>query len=132
MPLQTPQTYTLPDLIALCPFKWSSNPHYTIVRAESSAWINGFNLFVDSNMRAFFTASDSERLCAYAYPYAGYEALRIACDFVNLLFMLDEISDEQSGEGAKETGQTFLDIMNDKSGDNTELSRLSREYVNIS
>jgi len=129
MLLQTPQSYTLPDLIAICPFKWSSNPHYSRIRAESNAWVNSFNVFKDPRVRAFFTASDSERLCAYTYPFAEYEALRTAADFVNALFVPDDISDDQSGEDAKETGQTFLNIMNDKPGDGSELSRMSQEYV---
>ena len=35
--------YSLPDLLSICTFPWASNPHYARCRAESSAWIEGFN-----------------------------------------------------------------------------------------
>ena len=120
-----PQKITLPDLLANCPFTLSVNPHYARCRAESSAWIESFNFFLDPHKRLAFYQADSERLCAYAYPYANYEGLRICCDFVNLLFTIDEISDTQTGEGAKATGDVFLDVFNGKEVVDSELSRMS-------
>jgi hypothetical protein len=70
------------------------------------------------------------------YPtirYASQEQLRTACDFVrliflesfistsqpktqiNLLFVLDEISDDQDGKGALKTGNLFLSAMENPS-----------------
>ncbi len=83
----------LPDLVSSCPFKWSVNPHYERARDESGAWIDGFKVFTDRK-RALFNIYNSELLPALAYPYAGFEELRTCCDFINLLFVFDEISDE--------------------------------------
>ena len=108
--------YLLPDLLSQCTSTLSINPHYARCRAESSAWVASFNFFIDPRKRLVFYLADAELLCAYVYPYANYEAFRICCDFVNLLFVIDEISDEQSGSDAKATGDVFLDVLNDKLG----------------
>ena len=127
MSFTTSAQYSLPDLLTICSFPWSSNPHYARCRAESSAWIEGFNFFIDPRKRYHFKQSDAERLCAYAYPFADYEALRMCCDFVNLLLVLDEVSDEQTGDEAKVTGDVFIDVLNGKEVAVSELSRMSYE-----
>lgn len=121
------EQYSLPDLLSICTFPWTSNPHYARCRAESSAWIEGFNFFIDPRKRKHFRESEAERLCAYAYPYADYAALRTCCDFVNSLLVLDEISDEQTGDAAKATGDIFIDVLNGKEVKPSELSRMSME-----
>ena len=87
-----PKSFVLPDLHAVTPFVGSFNPNYAEVAAESSQWINSHNVLSDRK-RAFFLQGGSELLCAHAYPYADYERFRTTCDFVNLLFTVDEISD---------------------------------------
>ena len=117
--------FILPDLISQCSFTLTSNPHYARCQAESSAWVESFNVFINPRKRLALRLADSELLCAYAYPYADYEALRICCDFVNLLFIIDEISDDQSGSDAKATGDVYLDVLNDRVVPNSELARMS-------
>ncbi len=55
-----------------------------------------------------FNIYNSELLPALAYPYAGFEELRTCCDFINLLFVFDEISDELAGGEARELGVILL------------------------
>ncbi|CAL1716798.1 unnamed protein product [Somion occarium] len=88
MPAPT-RTFTLPDLLSMCPLKGSVNPHYQKAAAESSAWINSYNVFSDQK-RAFFIQGSNELLVSHTYPYADYEQFRTCCDFVNLLFVVDE------------------------------------------
>ena len=119
-----PQKIILPDLLANCPFTWSINPHYARCKAESNAWIESFNLFSDPRKRLAFHIADGERLCAYGYPDANYESFRTCCDFLNLLFAIDEISDNQTGKEARATGDLFLDVLNGKEVADSELSRM--------
>ena len=66
---------------------------------------------------------------AHTYPYADYDEYRTACDFLNLLFVADEMSDDQDGEGASETGNTFIRAMRGELKDGSAIIRLTHEYV---
>lgn len=130
--MSSPSSFVLPDLHAVTPFQGSFNPHYSEAAAESSEWVNGYNVLSDKK-RAFFLQGGSELLCAHAYPYASYERFRTTCDFVNLLFTVDEISDDQNGKGAYETGLTFYNSMrNPTYEDGTVLCKMTKEYVDHS
>ena len=120
-------SFTLPDLHASCPLKGSTNPHYQAAAHESSEWVNGYNLFTDRK-RAYFIQGSNELLVSHTYPYAPYEQFRTCCDFVNLLFVVDEVSDEQGAEDARSTGEVFVNVMRDpKWDDGSALAKMTRE-----
>ncbi|KAF8150763.1 isoprenoid synthase domain-containing protein [Crassisporium funariophilum] len=120
--------FRLPDLLASCPLKDATNPHYKEASAESRAWINGYNIFTDRK-RAFFVQGSNELLCSHVYAYAGYEQLRTTCDFVNLLFVVDEVSDDQSGMDARATGQVFVKAMKYSDWDDGSiLAKITKEF----
>ncbi|EIW57365.1 terpenoid synthase [Trametes versicolor FP-101664 SS1] len=127
--MSSPSSFVLPDLHAVTPFKGSFNPHYPEAAAESSEWVNSYKVLSDKK-RAFFLQGGSELLCAHAYPYAGYQQFRTTCDFVNLLFTVDEISDDQNGKGAYETGLTFYNAMSNPAyDDGTVLCKMTKEFT---
>lgn len=67
-------------------------------------------------------------LASYMYPYASYNAFRTCCDFINLLFAIDEISDDQSGKDARATGEIYLNTMRDSEWtDGSVLARMTQE-----
>ncbi|GLB40505.1 putative terpenoid synthase [Lyophyllum shimeji] len=120
--------FILPDLLATCPLQGGVNPHYEKGAAESRAWINSYNVFTDRK-RAFFVLGSNELLVSHAYNYAGYEEFRTCCDFVNLLFVFDELSDEQSGKDALATGSIFLNAMKDPDWDDGSLfAKMTKEF----
>ncbi|KAF5327834.1 hypothetical protein D9619_004382 [Psilocybe cf. subviscida] len=124
----SPRQVRLPNLFDACPLTASTNPYYKEAAAESRAWINSYDIFSDRK-RAFFVQGQNELLCSYVYPYAGYEQFRTACDFVNLLFVVDETSDEQNGVGARETGQVFVNVMKNSGWDDGSiLAQITREF----
>ncbi|KAH9945296.1 terpenoid synthase [Epithele typhae] len=124
-----PKSFVLPDLHAMTPFVGSFNPHHDAVSVESSQWINSYRVLSDRK-RAFFLQGGSELLCSHAYPYASYERVRTCCDFVNLLFTVDEISDDQDRKGAYETGLTFYNSMRDlEYDDGTTLCKMTKEFT---
>ena len=104
------QQFTLPDLLAVCPFQDKTNPHYERAAAESTAWVKSYNIFSERKL-AFLLKGSSELLVSHAYPSAPYEQFRACCDFVNLLFVVDEVSDDQNGSDARRTGEVFLNAM---------------------
>ena len=119
-------SYELPDLFISCPFTFAQNKPYANLGPESAAWINSYNALPSQKQQ------DLARCCAdllvrNAYPYAAYEQLRICCDFVNLLFVVDEVSDEQNGKDARETGEKYLRTLSGLPCDGSALSRITEE-----
>ena len=124
-----PSKIVLPDLLSVCPIKGSTSPHYEAAAAESRAWVNGFNVFHGEKL-AFFLTGSNELLVSHTYPYAEYEQFRTACDFVNLLFVVDEVSDDQNGKDARKTGMVYLNVMRDPAWDDgSKLAQMTRECV---
>ncbi|KAG6844953.1 hypothetical protein H0H87_002067 [Tephrocybe sp. NHM501043] len=124
--------FLLPDLLGLCPLDGGVNPHYEKGAAESRAWINSYNVFTDRK-RAFFVLGSNELLVSHAYNYAGYEQFRTCCDFVsknvNLLFVFDELSDEQNGKDALLTGNILLNAMKHSDWDDrSAFSHMTKEF----
>ncbi|THH18124.1 hypothetical protein EW146_g2812 [Bondarzewia mesenterica] len=121
--------FYIPDLLSLStPFKGSTNPHYKKAAAESRAWVNSYNFFTDRK-RADFIQGCNELLVSHTYPHAGYEEFRTCCDFVNLLFVVDEVSDDQNGVDARQTGNVYLNAMRDAEWDDgSSLARMTKEF----
>ena len=113
----------------MCPLEDATNPHHKSAAAESRSWINSFKVFNDEK-RAEFIAGSNELLVSHAYPFAPYEQFRVCCDFINTLFVVDEISDEQNGEDALSTGMIYLNVLKDPSWDDgSKLAQITRELV---
>ncbi len=125
--MSTPQQFTLPDLFALCPFEGCTNPNYTKAAAESRAWINSYHLFQGQKL-ALFNEGSNELLASHTNPYAQYYQFRTCCDFINVLFVIDEVSDDQDGKGARHTGKVFLSAMRYADWDDgSALAKMTRE-----
>jgi hypothetical protein len=122
--------YTLPDLFSLCPFDFSKpSPHLQECSAESKAWVASFNVFNDKQ-NAIMEKSQSELLCALAYPYAGREGFRTTCDFLNLLFVLDHLSDDMNGKDAGAACEVFYRVMADPDFKHeSDLAKIVLEYA---
>ncbi|KAI0065942.1 terpenoid synthase [Artomyces pyxidatus] len=121
--------FVLPDLLSLSiAFPDATNPHWKPAAAESRDWVNSYKVFSDRR-RAFFFQGQSELLVSHCYPYAEFEQFRTCCDFVNLLFTIDEISDEQTPEDALITGNVFLHAMRDPEwSDGSKLARMTADF----
>ncbi|KAF8348882.1 isoprenoid synthase domain-containing protein [Amanita rubescens] len=120
--------FILPDLKSQCPFKGSVNPYYLDASAESRAWINSFNVFTDRK-QAFFIQGCNELLVSHTYPYAGYEQFRTACDFVNLLFVIDELSDDMNGADARSILHTYICALQDPDWDDgSVVAQITKDF----
>lgn len=120
--------YRLPDLLSVStPFTDDTNPHWNHASIESRDWVNSYHVFADRR-QTFFRQGQSELLASHAWPYAGYEEFRTCCDFVNLLFVVDEISDAQGPRGARDTFQTFLNVLQDEAwNDGSIVANMTKE-----
>ena len=113
-----------PDLLAQCPFKFSQNPHYGIIGPESSAWLDGY---FDGDKLRHFKNARTDLLINYTYPYVDQKSFRLCADNLNLLFVLDDVSDTQDGNGARQTQDTFLKALNGEPCEDNVVSRMTRE-----
>lgn len=101
-------SYILPDLLSLLPYQATIQPHFEKAATECSEWLHKFVDIIPPHKRAFYEQRGCELLTGYAYSYANYEGLRAAMGFINLLFLYDDIGDDQNGKEAYETGIAFL------------------------
>ncbi|KAN0092842.1 hypothetical protein V8E55_003626 [Tylopilus felleus] len=70
----------------------------------------------------------NELLSARAFPYASKERFRICCDCLNLLWMIDESSDDQDGLGARKTGDIIINYLKDSEyKDDSSLAQLTKQ-----
>ncbi|KAG6888070.1 hypothetical protein C0992_009726 [Termitomyces sp. T32_za158] len=87
--------FILPDILAEWPWKRVINQHSSPeLEAESLEWIQSF--VSTPHMQRVFSIGKFSLLCFLAYPLESKDVLRVACDFTNLLFLLDEHSDSMT------------------------------------
>ncbi|KAG6899646.1 hypothetical protein C0993_008366 [Termitomyces sp. T159_Od127] len=106
-----PETvFILPDILAEWPWKRVINPYSSPqMRAESMEWIRSFVSTPQMNRQ--FCLGDFCLLCFLAYPLEDKDVLRVACDFVNWMFLLDELSDFATPREAQKMGAIILDTV---------------------
>ncbi|THH10892.1 hypothetical protein EW145_g1023 [Phellinidium pouzarii] len=105
--MSAPLEVKLPDLFSVCYFAVSLHPQYQQVALESNAWVGAYQI-LGPDTCAFFTRINTPLLGAYVYTYATYDKLRIACDLINMLFSVDELSDDQDGVAAHSTMELYV------------------------
>lgn len=114
-----PKSLRLPDLVAMLPSKAEFNQHYETVAKAALEWAMSYAEEVDMSKEryAHFERGFSIHLACFAYPYASSGKLRVCCDFINFLFVLDEYCDEQGREGAVRVAETVLHTLSDPTYD---------------
>ena len=123
-------SYLLPNLHALCSWKAVLNPHYDEVAQASSDWVLAYvdRIPAIQDKVDALKRSSSELLAAYGYPRASAAKLRICCDFLNILFIVDEVTDSQSGQDAAFSAAVLLNAMRlDGLLDDSALAHVTRE-----
>lgn len=117
---------TLPDLFAIIPFQGSVNPYHGQAASESSQWVESYGAFT-GNQKLHFSMSCFELLASEAYPYTDLPKLRMCCDLINLLSVVDELCDDKSGDGAKKLSNQYLRGLNGNPCDGSLISRMAKE-----
>lgn len=104
--------YLLPNLHAEWPFPKMINPYYAEVTQESIEWIEEFRVFSGKNENKF-RRINAGLLAAFAYPHHSRAHLRVACDLMNVLFAVDDVSDVLDGYEAQSLAERILAILKD-------------------
>ncbi|KAG6335506.1 hypothetical protein ID866_3578 [Astraeus odoratus] len=110
LPHSSPQKITIPDLVSHCTFKLRKSRYHCMLSTESKDWLfRGANL--DDRARCSFHGLKAGQLTATCYPKAGYPQLRVACDFLNWLFHLDNLSDDMDNRSITEVANVVMNSL---------------------
>ena len=88
-----PNFFVLPDLVTHCPFSSTFHDDGDAVAAESLNWILTNSPHFTQSKVAAMRGLKAAELTAYCYNNCPSGRLRVASDFLNLLFHLDDVSD---------------------------------------
>ncbi|EIW77082.1 terpenoid synthase [Coniophora puteana RWD-64-598 SS2] len=88
-------SYLIPETLLQWPWSRQQNVHDAEVGPESTLWIQSFNALDAKSQRAF-------DLC-------DFNELRSSCDMMHLFFMIDELSDQETGPVVREQAASIMD-----------------------
>ncbi|KAL5535012.1 hypothetical protein ACEPAF_3103 [Sanghuangporus sanghuang] len=107
------------DIVSLTPSGWlGCNLHYCHSNKKSTDWMLSYGGLRGDELSVLIK-SNAKLLGACAYPYADPNSLRIATDFMNVLFALDKITDDQNTVDTGATRDAFTNALSGKSRDDT-------------
>ena len=66
-------------------------------------------------------------LAGHTYTNASFDTLRTCCDFMNLIFVIDDVCDAHDIAGVRATRNAFVDALNGTYDENSMVSRCTRE-----
>ncbi|KAK0214397.1 terpenoid synthase [Armillaria fumosa] len=89
--------FRIPDTLAYWPWPRTINPHYEEVKAASEAWFRSFKAFGPESQSAF--------------DRCNFKHLRTQCDFMNLVFVIDEYTDNATPEVVRQYFDVVIDAL---------------------
>ena len=125
-PCKTVQNIILPDLYAIVPFKASQNAAFDSVHRESMAWVESHNAFIGPKWEQFVQSCPG-LLASYVYPSADSEGLRACCNYIALLFVIDETTDEQQVIEAHQAIDSHIKALANEPCDDNAIYRMTKE-----
>ncbi|KAK0471423.1 terpenoid synthase [Armillaria novae-zelandiae] len=108
--MPTPQTYTVPNLLAGWPFKATPNPHAAKINAESAAWVASYGVFSNKD-QTIFDQWNFGAFAALAYSKAGPAQYRAGVDLINFYFVFDELSDKVDGPTVRKQADAIMNSL---------------------
>ncbi|KAF8987109.1 terpenoid synthase [Cyathus striatus] len=106
-----PNTIYIVDHLRNWPWKRRAiNPHYEQCKSESESWAENFHALSPKAQNAFNRCNLS-LLAAMAYPKLNKDGFLVGCDVMNLVFLLDEWSEESNAAEAQHLGDTIMDAL---------------------
>ncbi|OSX61273.1 hypothetical protein POSPLADRAFT_1145701 [Postia placenta MAD-698-R-SB12] len=105
----TSRCFVLPDLVSYCQFPLRCNPHGDATQT-STGWLTDNFPELSSEQLAAVHAVKVDLLSAYGYPDCDTEHLRVAGDFLAILFLLDDLTDTMKEGGTEQLANTIMDV----------------------
>lgn len=127
--------FKLPDLISPIPSDIKHNPFVNSVGADSDAWIKSFGFLDDPRAEKAYYESKFNLFTEVAYPESDELHFRLACDYINLFFVFDDMFDSDSVKKSpavmKAAIKAFLHCVKDPENVNPNSNAVAalQEYV---
>lgn len=102
--------FRIPNTLTYWPWPRIINPHYEEVKAASEAWFRSFKAFGPESQSAFDRCNFS-LLSSLAYPTSTKEHLRTQCDFMHLVFLIDEYTDYATPDVVRQYFDVVIDAL---------------------
>ncbi|KAG1886764.1 terpenoid synthase [Suillus subluteus] len=100
----------IPDILTRWPFPRRLNQHFSKVGAESSAWFESFKAFSPKAQQALDRCELSLLGCL-CYPNAFEEHVRSNCDYMYLVYFIDEYSDVSEEDEVRQQKDAIMDAL---------------------
>ncbi|KAF8509108.1 terpenoid synthase [Hysterangium stoloniferum] len=107
-----PISFRIPDLWAHCPYPAIKHPNADIIVTASNHWIEDNCRVVTPALRRSIWGGLSGQLAAFCYNHCSDERLRIVCDFMIVLFLLDDLSDDLVTQDTEILADVTMNAMN--------------------
>ncbi|KAJ6455183.1 isoprenoid synthase domain-containing protein [Mycena sanguinolenta] len=100
----------LPDIYERWPFPVAFNRWEDPVSAQTLAWLESLSVLSAAHLKKYQARVNFCNFSAMAYPqFADMELFRVGCDLLNLLFVVDDITDEMSAAETRRISVISLD-----------------------
>jgi hypothetical protein len=107
--LPTKVTIVIPDIASPCDFELRFNRHGKRVANASKRWMLRSGKLHDRTRRGL-QGLKCGLLTSTCYPHAASAQLQVACDFLNWLFHLDNLSDDMEGHDTRSMADTVMNV----------------------
>ena len=138
----TTSEFELPDLFSCCPFPAIYHKNGDAISAISEKWFENSCRVFTEDMRRHIRGLMAGQLTAFCYNQCSDDRLRIVCDFMLTLFLLDDLSDDLMTKDTEILADVVMNAMNfpesyrptQSKGKvqpqvESDASRLTRKYV---
>ncbi|KAJ6537437.1 isoprenoid synthase domain-containing protein [Mycena vulgaris] len=103
-------SFKVPDLHERWPFPAHHNQWAAITAAESAAWIESFSILSPRRLKQF-SAAQFGLLVSMTYPHLSQARHRIVSDLINLLFLVDDVTDAMSAQDVTRIAAVSMDAL---------------------
>ena len=107
--------FIIPDLWAQCSFPTVLHPKAAAIELESDQWILGHCPRNQKSLLRIIPSLRSGALAGYCYNNCSDDRFRGICDFIAVLFLLDDITDELDPENTDVFKDIIANALNDPS-----------------
>ena len=108
----TVSAFHLPALVSYCPFTAEFHPNGNAIAAASEKWVENACRVFTPDMRRHMDGLMSGQLAAYCYNRCSDERFRLICDFMIVLFLLDDLSDDLLTKETEVLTDVVMNAMN--------------------
>ncbi|KZT34976.1 putative terpene cyclase [Sistotremastrum suecicum HHB10207 ss-3] len=107
------RTFVLPEMLNEWPWPRVLNPHADDAGPASAAWLEQFKPESLAVQKVFAGGNSEGLLSSLAYPTVDNQTLRVACDLMSTLFVIDDYTDPEKSTDVQAVVDRIKDVFRD-------------------